>query len=179
MELVPIVYTALIIVAILAVVTIIISFISYKVRQRYGLVDTPTIAQPAIKVEESVKRVVNRLTKPIEYNIPKEKNVVKREKEPLPVNKSSNVPPKPKKNSKPEKENSDRLEVVKNLTPPKVDLPQVEAKKVEPAPVPKIFTKENDAKLKTLGDKIIDKYDDENDEDMFTLKIKKNTKKDN
>lgn len=171
MELVPIVYTALLIVVILALITIVISFVSYKFKQRYGIVDAPTIAQPAIKVEESVKKVVKRLTKPIHIEPSIEKAIVHKEKKVKLQSHSHNEKQNHRKKALPEKEKNERIEVVKNLKPPKVNsLPPVENKidaesKKNPA--------EENPKLKTLGDRIIDKYDDDSEENMYTLKIKK------
>lgn len=184
MELVPIIYTVLQIVIVLAFFAITISYTIYKIRQKNGLIETPAqrLANPVIKAEESVKKVVQRITKPIQYHpqqnpLPKEqvvlpqqhKEVVEKPRHHLPKSESKRKDSHDAFDRK-EKPRSggDRIEIVKNLTPGK---PQQEKEIRKPRK--RIDAKPpEEKKLGTLGDDVIDKYSDDEDNDMFTLNVK-------
>ena len=175
MELVPIIYTALLIVAVFAIVTIIISYIIFKVKHKRGQVDTPTIdkiVQPVIKVESSVKKAVQRITKPLPpIQTPVKEEFTKHENNyrDTPVNSSSN---RTKSGSTKSSGHSNRIEVVKNIKP-------IREEKVEeqtPPPPPKTADTKKSTNLKSLGDDVLDKYADDKDDDMYTLNVKKKKK---
>ncbi|NMB82513.1 MAG: hypothetical protein GYA14_11920, partial [Ignavibacteria bacterium] len=67
MELVPIIVSALKIVAALAAVAITFSYITYKIKLKKGIIEPPEkrFAQPAVYAEKSVKKIVERITKPL------------------------------------------------------------------------------------------------------------------
>jgi len=184
MELVPIIYSVLQIVIVLAFFTIVISYTIYKIRQKNGLVETPAqrLANPVIRAEESVKKVVQRITKPIHYH-PQE-NPIQKEQIIVPQQHKENVERRKDHHHKSEskrkdshhssdrkekpKPGGDRIEIVKNLTPGKP-----EQEKDIRKPKKKIDAKPpEEKKLGTLGDDVIDKYSDDEDNDMFTLNVK-------
>ena len=171
MELIPIVYTALFIVAALTLVVILSSYISYRVKVRNGTVDKPSIDVPAHH-QNPIKKAVQRITKPIMYpefqkeklssNKPVEKSTHPQEKS-VPIKKTEKkIEPKEKI-----KDPVNRIEVlnsnrslIKEIVEPKIDIP---AKLVQ-----------DDKKLKTLGDDVLDKYSDDKNDGMFTLNVKNN-----
>ena len=172
MELVPIIYTALLIVAALAVITIIISYVVFKIKHKRGLLDTPTIekiVQPVAKVESSVKKAVQRITKPllppIEAAAKEEKaRSEKKSRDNRNVSGTQRTKAEPTKQA----EQSNRIEVVKKIkhgTDKKDE--QVHPKQ------PRKVESQKDVNLKSLGDDVIDKYADDRDDDMFTLNTKK------
>jgi len=170
MELVPIVYTALLFVSIMAIIVIAVSYTSYKIRQKKGLVDSPanTFIKPALKIEHSVKKAVERITKPI--SIPKqiqmETPVNKKQTPPKVIREKTNKNLHSAKHKKSNNISNNRLEVLKPIDTSK--------KNVIPPPVSKPAKKTN-ANLQSLGDNLIEKYaDDKNSDDMFTLNVDKN-----
>lgn len=176
MELIPIIYTVLKIVAVLAIATISTSFILYKYKQKKGVENKilKTAAQPAIKIENTVKKDLPRITRPLHSEGKPEKiqpKPVKKE-QPKPEIDKVKIDHKKKeiKNYKSEKEKikNERIEIVKNLTPKNkpVEPPTTETKKGK-----KLSTKE-EMKLNTLVDEIIDKYIDEEDKEYYTLNVK-------
>lgn len=183
MELVPIIYSVLQIVIVLAFFAIVISYTIYKIRQKNGLVETPAqrLANPVIRVEESVKKVVQRITKPIHYHpqenpIPKEQiidpqlrnEIVEKPKHHQKAEPKRKHPHHTSDRKERPRADGDRIEIVKNLTPGK---PEQEKdirkpkKRIEAKPP-------EEKKLGTLGDDVIDKYSDDEDNDMFTLNVK-------
>lgn len=166
MELVPIVITALEIVSVLAVLTLIISYIAYRIR----LKNAPEKEQKPDLEPNFAFRGLNKLTR-----LPKEipsapKNVAAPPKpQPQKPKEVRHVEKKPvKRNERQEPPRTRRLEVVKNLP-------------VSEEPEQEIFRKESKSSpknLNTLGDDIIGKYDDDENSELFNLKIdKKNSKK--
>lgn len=177
MELVPIIYTALKIVAAFAIITITISYFIYRFKQKRGIEGETAriIAQPVISTEKTVKKVVQRITKPLHYDHIPEKphhkplqanqaNLQKAEKEKH-IEKKHVVKTKKSESTNHQKE---RIEIVKNLTPK-----NVKDKNETPLPhkeIPKRTTSEK--KLNSLGEDIIEKYIDEDDKEFYTLNVK-------
>ena len=166
MELVPIIQRVLTIVAILAVATLFISYIAFKIRQKRTpeqvyTKDNSGHLEPSF-VGKSIRRIT-RITKEI-----------------LPLNPS--VPPKPQQHHsskhsqpapakkvepKPQYQKPKRIEVVNNLSEQNLERPKS-------TPVKKNI---ENAELNTLGDDILNKYADNENQSLFTLKTnKKNTK---
>ncbi len=176
MELIQIIYTVLKIVAVLTIITIGTSYAVYKFRQKKGVEDSSikTVAKPAIKIENIVKKVELRITKPLHFQVKPEQiqsKPVKKE-QPKPEIEKVKIDQKKKeiKNYRTEKEKikNERIEIVKNLTSKNkpIELPTTETKEGK-----KLSTKE-EIKLNTLGDQIIDKYIDEEDKEFYTLNVK-------
>ncbi len=165
MELVPIKNTVLVIVAAVATITIIISYTSHKIRQKKGLLDTPSIekVKPNVEIKNSsakpsaeIKQDINRITP--------DKKIEKQKKERM------EQPPKKvqieKKNTIPKNE---RIEIVKTVLP--LQNPNEKAQE-QKMPTPQKKSTE-EVKLQSLGEKIIDKYDDKNSDAIFPLKVDK------
>ncbi len=177
MELVPIIYTALKIVAAFAIVTITISYFIYKFKQKRGIEGETAriIAQPVISTEKTVKKVVQRITKPLHYDHIPEKphrkpshinqvssKKVEKEKR---VEKKHEVKTKKSESINHQKE---RIEIVKNLTSK-----NVKTQNEVPLPHKEISKRTTDEKkLNTLGEDIIEKYIDEDDKEFYTLNVK-------
>lgn len=181
MELVPIIYTVLQIVIVLAFFTIVISYTIYKIRQKNGLIETPAqrLANPVIRAEESVKKVVQRITKPTQYHpqqnpLPQAQIVLpKQPKEEVESQQHRRHKHESKKHHTSDRKERpstgrDRIEIVKNLTPGLPE-PEKDSRKRKKKPEAK---PPEEKKLGTLGDDVIDKYSDDEDNDMFTLNIK-------
>ena len=178
MELVPIIYTTLFIVAVLAIIVISYSYIAFKVKEKNGLTETPTteIPQQNIKPENSIKRSVKRVTSYLvhpEYPEPKKfSNPI----EQVHIPSKQDAPRKKEQKSRSHKEkpvvSKSRIEVVNSNMPPQKE---VEFKK----PQTITSSKKTDANLNTLGDNIIDKYADDQDDAVYTLNVKKDKKSKN
>jgi hypothetical protein len=173
MELVPIIYTVLQIVAVLALVVIGLSFIIYKIKLKNNTTDKPAsaFAQPAIKAEQTVRKVVQRITKPIQYPqqpIPKKAEQPKTKKAPEKVRTTPKRNDPPKSKTKKHDTRIDRIEIVKSLSP------QIRGKekpefKHEPSKKKKLTSSKN---ISSLGDEILDKYAEDENNEMFTLDTK-------
>jgi len=170
MELLPIIYNSLIIAAGLFVVTVAISFVSYKVKQRNGKLNNertreeyPTIFRDKKRIEEELKPH-SRLkpSKPVPSQH-REKRVEKKEK---PVEKpKEKLQPKQKQN----KELPSRLERVTELLPPeKTPRP---LKKDHPKPKSTVEDSKKKKNLKSIDDDDpLKKYTDSADDDLHPLK---------
>jgi len=174
MELVPIIYTALIIVSVLITLTLIISFISYKFKKKTG---------DNLKVYE--KFPAERKTKAQSHKSVSTSKHIKKEKserahaKKRTDRKSSPSGKKPAIEKQPRKESPDfssrkkpsgkRIEIVDKLIKnndrnQKTDKPQKVKKKQEEKAKPKMHT---------LGDDILGKYSDEEGDDFHTLNVDK------
>ncbi len=172
MELLPIIYYSLGIFAVLTVVTIVFSFISYKIKKsdevpheksddndeikhaKKFIGDKPTKYQTKISHGHSKKR-----TTKVHKESHRKKHYRKEDQQ------------KEEKPNKPLR----RIEVLNELNSPKVtptNLPQKEFRR----PLPKV-TKEE--KLNSLGDNILDKYADDLRDNLYTLDSDKKNKKTN
>jgi hypothetical protein len=169
MELIPIIYTVLEIVAGLAVITLVISYIAFKAKQKNQTNISTSIVKPH-KLNIEPKHVQ------IQHNN-FEKKIIKKEKPAQTDNKIREEKKSTGKEShgsrikhneqKPEFRN-DRISVLENLESPK------------PAAIPESSGKKNKAVNTTgqsLGDNILDKYVEENGKDMFTLSVKEKKEK--
>lgn len=165
MELIPIIYTALIIFLIITVVTIISSYISYKVRRKTSHEDE--------KDKEKFTSLHQNAT------VPRLKIKPKKESKPHPKQER----PKSKRHEKP---------VIKNEAPKQKELPKETSKQPERLtekterinilnkkngsnePVKKPVVKDNrNTNLHSLGDNILDNYADDNDDDFHSLNATK------
>jgi hypothetical protein len=175
MELIPIIYTTLLIFAVLAIVVILYSYIAFKIKEKNGLTETPTteIPQQDIRLENSIKRSVKRVTSYLvhpEYPEPKK---VSPPVEQVHIQSKLEAPQKKEQRGRSHKEkpsiSKNRIEVVNTNMPPQRE---VEFKK----PQTITSSKKTDSNLNTLGDNIIDKYADDQDDAIYTLNVKNDKK---
>lgn len=173
MELIPIIYTVLEIVVVLTILTLSISSISYRMKQRRSEKvinnnDNSNLLEPSLKVEPPLKLVkktieVRSVQKPMEAI--KEKSVREKksyEHRESPLQKSSSKHKTDSNDEKPRIQNG-RISVLKNLSSsPAQDKIPNESK-----------GKTDRDQIRTLGEDILDKYAEENDNEMFTLKVQK------
>ncbi len=167
MELLPIIYLSLAIFAVLTVVTIVFSYVSYKIKQSRKAEDQ----EPAIRSQIlDDKKFIG--DKPTMYKT--KINYIHDKKKTTKVSKQGHRKKHYLKNNSPKEERSKplkRIEVLNNLGPesnrPNITA-QKEFKKSEPIA--------KDEKLSSLGDNILDKYDDSKD-DLYTLDANKKNDK--
>lgn len=194
MELLPVIYNSLLIVAALFVITVAISYISYKIKRSKGLVeDTETpetyksVFHDKRKVEAELKphyktkdrhpapqskrredrKEINRDRPQVKKE---DKKIVKKEA-PLPARKHKNVEKirKPKPELPKETNKSKRIERITRLSSPKVQEEERETKRIEKL---RETTEEikNKKKLKSIDDDPLKKYVDSSDDDFHPLK---------
>lgn len=162
MELVPIVIAALKIVTVLAVVVLGISYISFKIKQKsmpqkdFASLQKNEVPQ---NFAQHVRKRLTSITREIHLPTPK-KEVRKEAPKPMPQ-------PKPKQQefTSRSKERQPRIEVVKSSQPP------IQKEK----PIEKEVKKPSE--LNSLQGDILDKYADEDDQKLFTLKTNKKDQK--
>lgn len=168
MELIPIIYTVLIIVAVIASTAIGVSYISFKIKEKKGLTDNPVRnnASSAQNFEQHFVKTVQRITKPIFHHETKtEKERYYAENSVKPQSEKT----KEKNSITNSEKSSSRIEVVKSIGGNKIRPVEKEEKQDQQK-------KLNKPDYKTLNEEILDKYTDEHNDDMFTLKV---SKKDN
>lgn len=172
MELVPIVYTALALVAILAVIVISISYVSFKIKEKNGLIETPLVKEQINSLSNPVKKVVQKITKPLQISHHEQKIKNKEDK----ISSKSKIPSSKNNAQQNEKEKKNispnRFEVVKKIKEDKLNL-EFDKPRTPPA------TQKDDSKFKTLENNVIDNYSDDQNKEMFTLDIKKKDNKKN
>lgn len=166
MELVPIIIAALEVVSALTILTLIISYVRYRMKLKSSV---NTKVEPKFDLkpnfDQSRLNKVTRSKKEI-ANIPKQVNP------PLKHKPQKAVKEKPKEavqvKQKPVVElNSKRLKVIKNL-------PAQSGSRKESHDKESLKEKKN---LSTLGDNIIEKYVDDDDANLFNLETNKEKKK--
>jgi len=167
MELIPVIYTVLKIVVVLTILSLTVSYISNRIRQRKGENVTNNnenayLFEPIVKVVTPLKSDL----KPIEAR--QEKSVREKKKDDSQRRHAHKDPSKHKvepRTDKPRIKN-ERISVLKNLSSPsrKEELPK-ETK-----------SRKGKDQSQSLGDDILDKYFEEDDNDMFTLKVKNEEK---
>jgi hypothetical protein len=183
MELVPVIFSVLKIVAVLALVVITFSYVTYRIKLKKGLIESPDkrTAGPVVYAEKSVKRIVERITKhipPLQPDqLPKPEMEKKIKLDPntkRPVKKiDETISKEPRKQNKP-----DRIEVVKSLSPRSTLEKETKPKPEKNLPEEKETVIEKN--MTSLGDQILDKYAEDESGEMFTLNTKKkNTQKKN
>ena len=212
MELIPIIYTVLKIVVVLTIITLTVSYVGYRLRQRKSLnvvnnSENEKFLQPIVKIsapsnseiksgdsrpyqkKNDVKSVPKQngsqqILKPAEprrVSSPDElrresKPNEKKEEKPNRDRRKEDSPKRPahKDSSKHDEEKrierprvlNERISVLKNLS--------AQHTKETLPPLPKAKKKTTKDQTQALGDDILDKYIEDEDHDMFTLKVKKN-----
>lgn len=154
MELIPIIYTALIIFLIITVVTIISSYVSYKVRRKSNNEDEKDkqkfydLHENAVQPKKNI--VIKKQEHPkVEKKHPQKDHDISKKN----IKKQSSLTTPPSSKS----ELSKRINILN---------PAVKQQSSEKPPVEK--EKENKS-LHTLDDNIFDKYSDGNDDDLHSL----------
>lgn len=172
MELIPIIYTVLKIVAVLSFVTIAVSYFLYKTRQSRGKVASSghRIIQPATP-ERSMIKIIKRITKTRPHPLPADKSSLRsRKADNTKVKPIIKEPDSQKKQIEKQEFKTARITVIKNLEPQKTQTDHTDAEK-QTTQKTKIPAEET--QLSSLGDKILDKYDEDNGNDMYALNVKK------
>ncbi|MGD8781434.1 MAG: hypothetical protein PVH88_21020 [Ignavibacteria bacterium] len=170
MELLPIIYFSLAIFAVLSVVTIIFSYISYKVRQsRAGESEEPDQGDQILDDKKFIGDKPTKYQTKVSYIHSKERTT-KVYKQSHRKKHSGHNTPKKEEPKQPLK----RIEVLNNLerekTNPKPTVtPKKEFRKAE------VVDKKE--KLNSLGDNILDKYADDLKDDLYILDSDKKNKK--
>jgi len=161
MELVPIIYTVLVIVAAVATLTILISYTSHKIRQKKGLIEIPSIQkdEPVLSVKKIIneKHEVRPEQKVINHKLEQPKKELPSQKEKKEVINKNITPP------------NERIEIVKTVLPSNNKNSMIHEYEI-PSPLKK-STEEK--KLQSLGENIIEKYSDDTLKDMYPLKADK------
>lgn len=157
MELVPIVITALKIVTVLAVVVLGISYISFKIKQKdFASLQKNEVPQ---NFAQHVRKRLTSITREIHLPTPK-KDVRKEVPKSIPQPKS-----KQQEFTSRSKERQPRIEVVKSSQQPIQKEKPIEKEAKKPS------------ELNSLQGDILDKYADEDDQKLFTLKTNKKDQK--
>lgn len=180
MELIPIIQNILLLVVVLAIITIIVSYRAHNAKQKKAISEpsegkaSSPIKQPDIMVNKVYKKITkedfsqrDRKDKSQEKNIHQQNKKIQLIPE---VNKKNIHQAKPNNTIK-----NERIEIVNNIATPSKQTAQHVKEKKETPPLQKTSTEVN--KLHTLSDKIIDKYDDESNDVIYTLNIKKSGEK--
>jgi hypothetical protein len=168
MELVPIVIEVLKIVSVLAVGTLLFSYVAFKIRQKStpqknGNNETDTnLGQNYIN--RSLKRIT-QLTK--EIVLPRSTHTSRSKSSPPPkqrLQKKENPPPRSDLKEEPKPK---RIEVIKNFQQKE----EIKKEKIE------TVSQDQKANLNSLGNDVLDKYIDDENSNLFTLKTQKNQEK--
>ena len=183
MELIPIIYTVLKIVVVLTILTLTISFIGYKLRQRKG--ENGTINNKNANLFEPIEKAITPLKSDLKSN---EARSVSKPREARPVSKSNEARQEKLVGEKNKDDNQRRhahKDPSKHKVEPHTDKPRIQNERIlvlkslstprakEEMPK-KTKTKTGKDQTRALGDDILDKYMEDEDNDMFTLKVKKN-----
>lgn len=173
MELVPIIFTTLKIVLVLAVLVIGFSYISYRIKLKKGIIEQPgkQLNKTAEIAEKSVKSIINRITKPIPPPEPLLQNPLFKSEEDKPKKPVQKQTAKKKKEVPKQESNSERIEIVKSLTPKASSTTKKQIE--EKAEKQKESKPDSIINKSTLGDQIIDKYAEDDKGEMYTLNIDK------
>lgn len=172
MELIPIIYAVLELVVVLTIFTLIVSYIGSRMRQRKGgnvtnNLESAGLLQPIVKIVAPLKSDLEKdEKKPI--LIPNEARQEKSKDKNKDESQRKHSPKSPaKQKAKPPAEksriNNERISVLKNLA----------AQSAQEVKHRKTQSRTGKNQIKALGDDILDKYMEDDDNDMYTLKVKK------
>lgn len=170
MELVPIVITVLEIVSVLAVVTLTISYVLFKFRQK---ISPPTIEKPQDMKPHFVDRGLKRLTQITREILPPVRKEVQKPQMPAPPKKEFSKAPEVKRPTE-KKHATHKTERMQEDFPKRVEVVNTPVQNPVQQGKPEIKeTSKPRADLNTLGNDILDKYVDEDNTNLYTLKIDK------
>lgn len=160
MELIPIIYTALIIFLVITIVTIISSYVSYKVRRKTSNLDEQD-REKFTKLHEnaSVQPQVVKREKKAKVRTHSKKRQAESDHKKKRVHKET---PKPIKSPEVQPETSERINILNK--PPRPAAKQ---------PVKSEGEKKKEYKSISLGDNILDKYSDDNSDNFHSLNATK------
>jgi hypothetical protein len=166
MELIPIIQLVLTIVASLAAATLIISYVAFKIRQKRNPEEVYTKQTEQHMEPSFVGKSIRRITRITKEIIPLQPPIKPKQERPRP---KTRQPEPPQRKPEPPKENfrPRRIEVVNNLS-------DSNSNTVASQSGSKI--KEN-TDLNSLGDDILNKYVDNESQNLFTLKTNKKESK--
>ncbi len=169
MELVPIIQHILTIVAILAIVTLLLSYISFKVRQKKRPDQVyeknqlehmePSFIGRSIRRITRITKEIIPLTPTVQINKVKQEQVINKER--VTSKRLRQVNDKKQEQSR-ELPKLKRIEVMRNISD--------QNNEAVKSTVPK---GKNDNAVNSLGDDILAKYSDSEDQSLFTLKTNK------
>ena len=166
MELIPIIQLVLTIVASLAAATLIISYVAFKIRQKRNPEEVYTKQTEQHMEPSFVGKSIRRITRITKEIIPLQPPIQPKQERPRPKTRQpeplQRKPVLQKENLKPR-----RIEVVNNISDSSSNAATSQAS-------PK--NKEN-VDLNSLGDDILNKYADNENQNLFTLKANKKESK--
>lgn len=173
MELIPIIFTTLKIVLVIAILVIGFSYISYRIKLKKGIIEQPgkSLNNTTGIAEKSVKSIINRITKTIPPPEPILQNPLFKSDEDKPKKPIQKETVKKKKEVQKQDTNSERIEIVKSLTPKASGSGKKQVK--EKNEKQKEIKPDSSTHKSTLGDQILDKYAEDDKGEMFTLNINK------
>lgn len=177
MELLPVIYNSLLIAAGLFVLTIVISYISFRIKQSKGTADqrqeipNSTVFKNKKRIEEELKP--HYKTKHLKPPPPKRERRRPEEKEKSREPKSES-PPKPHSDKKREVQKNEpkqtnRIERVRDLGPNDKSLEERSKRTVEKRRIEN-EDKKNKKKLNSIDDDPLNKYTDSADDELHPLK---------
>ena len=182
MELFPIIYTSLLIAAGLFILTVIISYVSYKVKQNKNTVEEDTLPrQNTVKHSQSPPSQPKPYKKPRQeqYQKPKEKRRERTSEKPQ-EKRIEQTPEKPKEKQRYEEKqqpskratSETRIAIVKELSPGKsIDTTDKYEKEVKDKEKEQKKDDIKDRKkLKSIDDDPLNKYSDSSDDDLHPLR---------
>lgn len=168
MELIPLIYTILKIVAVLAIATLIISYISFRNKLKNGTLDQPAPNNEQRNISPvvvpSIRQVQNNeelLSQPVMKKVVAKEGSRQKEN---PRKESAKVRSTSKKTKSGRTDHSKRLQIIKELTP--VKNKKTESKeKLQP-------TQKTGESLKSLDEDIISKYEEQDENGFHVLSVK-------
>jgi len=179
MELLPIIYNSLLIAAGLFVITVVISYISYKIKGEKRLVDETdktaglkSVSREKLKVQQELKpHYKDKQHKSSSHHSESriEKKKVAKHSPNQKRKPEASKPHKPKPEQREESGKTRRIERVTELAPNSREIKDRETKKVEQRKTKTQETK-NKKKLKSIDDDPLKKYTDSADDDFHPLK---------
>ncbi len=158
MELVPFVYIALIIAAVLTLATLVISYLSFKRKQNEPKKEPakPNIIPLSQAAPNPYNKVVVHNTNP-EKKAPPVSPADKKLRTEILVKKEVKKPPKEKKID------NERIQIIKDLSPKRKK--EMGSKKTGPT------DKKKNERMNTLGEDVLGKYEEKNGDDFYSLNI--------
>ena len=194
MELIPIIYTVLEIVVALTIIALAVSYIGSKMRQKRDLNVTGTnhnadLLAPIV-IDKPPKPAPIKQNNDRQYSPPKEAKLVSKLKhqedglKPIGISKENSIKEREKKISplKDSHKDSPKRKAEQHTPKPKIQNERLSiltnlSSEIEEDEKPKTAkVKKRSDQVRTLGDDILGKYMEDNENDMFTLKVTKKGK---
>lgn len=171
MELLPIIYNSLLIAAGLFVVTVAISYVSYKIKRNRGIVDEvetrqqpkPVVKEKRVAQEELKPRYKKPHPKPVPQKVHKEEKAVVKKKTDY---KKKEHEPRKASTPKQQKDSNKRIERVTKLVPSDTTGENKRKKTMEKR-IEKDDKFKDKKNLKSIDDDPLKKYTDSSEDDEF------------